>query len=135
MDSITKEIDEFRVKFFYFFSRVFSFEILKKPKENEENNDEKLKEFNEELKKLKQLYLKKQENRKRMEENLTVDQKLLKDKEEEFSEILGKNKVLMKETVQKKNEKISKTQDLNFLKHQLNKLQESVKLAFLMSFF
>ena len=80
----------------------------------------------EELKRLKQICLKKQENRKRMEENVQVDKQLFSGKETEVSLQNVKNKQTIKEILDKKTIYMNKNEDLKFLKHQLNRLQESV---------
>lgn len=80
----------------------------------------------EELKKCKQIYLKKQENYKRMEENVLVDKKILNDKESELTKSQIKTKTLKKSNQTLRKQVLSKNDDLNFIKHQLNKLQETV---------
>jgi len=89
-------------------------------------NEEKLRDLAEELKRIKQICMKKQENRKRMEENVLVDRQLFTDKESEVSQQQAKNRLLIKETLQKKGLFLNKLEDFKFLKHQLNRLQESV---------
>lgn len=80
----------------------------------------------EELKKCKQIYLKKQENYKRMEENVLVDKKILNDKESELTKSQIKTKTLKKSNQTLRKQVLTKNDDLNFIKHQLNKLQETV---------
>ena len=63
-----------------------------------------------------------------MVENVQVDQKLLFEKQNDVSQIENKIKLLHQSAQKNKNTILSKTEDMNFLKHQLNKLQESVKL-------
>lgn len=67
-----------------------------------------------------------------MEENVLVDKKILNDKECELSKSQNKIKSLKKTTQTLRKQIVSKNDDLNFIKHQLNKLQETVnKLCFL----
>ena len=61
-----------------------------------------------------------------MDENVQVDKQLLSGKETEVSLQNVKNKQTIKEILDKKTIYMNKNEDLKFLKHQLNRLQESV---------
>lgn len=90
--------------------------------------EENLRNLSEELRKCKQLYLKKQENQKRMKENVFVDKNILNDKETDISNIRLKIKSLFQANQLLRNKILSKNEEKDFLHHQLNKLQETVKI-------